>query len=148
MSRPARWMLLAVVAAPAIAYLVYRLARGLGFLDPPLDKQHEHRRAIVVALYAFLLFLPALLYGYEKNWPRAWVVFGVFNALALVFFAVSGIWSARQLWRLRHPDVAGSLFEPSEAGPETALSQLEMRSRDAPLAELKAPPEDSRGAPG
>jgi hypothetical protein len=33
--RPVIWMLVALAAAPAAAYLVFRLAKGLGFLDPP-----------------------------------------------------------------------------------------------------------------
>ncbi|HKA35800.1 MAG TPA: hypothetical protein VKH43_03220 [Thermoanaerobaculia bacterium] len=92
-----------VVAAPAIAFVVYRLARGLGFLDPAMDKQHEHRRTIVVALYALLLFLPVLFYGFEKQWPRAWVLFGIATGLALAVTSAIGIRSAIALWRLRHP---------------------------------------------
>ena len=34
MSRPVLFFVLAIVAAPALAYLVFRLARELGFLDP------------------------------------------------------------------------------------------------------------------
>jgi len=134
---PMRWMLLALILAPVIAYFVYRLAKELGFLDPPANKQHEHRRAIAAALYAFLLFLPTLIYGYEKGWPRAWILFGIFNTLALMFFAVSGVWSARQLWRLRHPNDADLLGEE----PETGLSELEVRPQDAPTTELPVPPE-------
>lgn len=98
-------MLLALVVAPAVAYLVYRLARGLGFLDPPADKQHEHRRAIVIALYALLVFLPVLLHGFEKRWPPAWILFGIASGAALVVFAFVGIRAAIALWKLRHPDV-------------------------------------------
>ena len=58
-------LLAAAVAAPAVAFLVSRLARGLGFLEPPADKQQEYRRTIVVALFALLLFLPVLFYGFE-----------------------------------------------------------------------------------
>ena len=36
MSRPMKWFLVAVLAAPVISYLIYRLAKGLGFLDPAL----------------------------------------------------------------------------------------------------------------
>lgn len=136
---PLRWMLLAVIAAPVIAYFVYRLAKGLGFLDPPVNKQHEYRREIIVALYSFLLFLPVLLYGFENGWPRAWILFGIFNVLALMFFAVSGVWSARRLWRLRHPNEADLLGDAEEA--ETTLSELEVRSRDDPTTELPVPPE-------
>ena len=93
----------ALVAAPVVAFLVYRLARGLGFLDPPADKQHEHRRTIVVALYALLLFLPVLFFGFEKRWPGAWVLFGIATGLALAVTSAVGIRSAFALWRLRHP---------------------------------------------
>ena len=97
-------MLVAFGVAPAIAYLVYRLARGLGFLEPPADKQHEYRRTIVVALYAFVLFLPVLFYGFEKRWPRAWSLFGIATGLVLAVSAVAGVWSAIALWKLRHPE--------------------------------------------
>jgi hypothetical protein len=113
---PALWaMLLALAVAPAIAYLVYRLARGLGFLDPPVDKQHEHRRAIIVALYALLVFLPVLLQGFEKRWPPAWILFGIASGVALVAFAAIGIRAAFALWKLRHPDIS----EPPEPQSET-----------------------------
>jgi len=140
---PLRWMVLAVVVAPGVAYFVYRLARELGFLDPPVDKQHEYRREIIVALYSFLLFLPMLLYGYEKGWPRAWILFGIFNALALVFFAVSGVWSARRLWGLRHPDGGKAFVERRAKERKTALSEAEITGRDSPFVELPASPEDS-----
>ena len=103
MSRPVVTILVGLVAAPAIAFVVYRLARGLGFLEPPADKQHELRREIVVALFAFLIFLPVLFFGYAKAWPRAWILFGIFNGLAMLFFAVFGGRAALLLWRLRHP---------------------------------------------
>ena len=93
----------ALVAAPAIAFLVYRLARGLGFLEPPADKEHEYRRTIVVALYALLLFLPVLFYGFEKRWPGAWILFGIATGLALAVTSTVAIRSAFLLWRLRHP---------------------------------------------
>ncbi len=105
MSPAVATMLLALAVAPAIAYLVYRLARGLGFLDPPVDEQHEHRRAIIVALYALLVFLPVLLQGFEKRWPLAWVLFGIASGAALVVFAAVGIRAAIALWKLRHPDI-------------------------------------------
>lgn len=114
MSRPYLWMAIAIVASPAIAWLVYRLAKGLGFLEPPVDRQHELRRTIGVAVYAFLLFLPVLFYGFERRWPRAWVIFGVLDGLALLLFASAGIWSARALWKLRH---AGPLPPASEGLP-------------------------------
>ena len=71
LTRPYIWIGLAVVAAPAFAWLVYRLAQGLGFLEPPTDRQHELRRTIVLAIYSFLLFLPVLIYGFEERWPGA-----------------------------------------------------------------------------
>src|SRR5512141_254508 len=103
MNRALLTMLLAFCAAPAVAFLVYRLARGLGFLDPPADKQHEYRRTIVVALYALLLFLPVLFFGFARGWPRAWILFGIVSGLVLAVCAVVGILSAVALWRLRHP---------------------------------------------
>jgi hypothetical protein len=106
-------MLLALFAAPAVAWLVYRLAKALGFLDPPVDQQHEQRRTIIVALYAFLLFLPVLIFGFGRGWPRAWILFGIFNALVLVFFAWAGIRAAVRLWKLRFPPPA----LPEPAGP-------------------------------
>lgn len=116
MRRPVVWMLLALFAAPAVAWLVYRLAKALGFLDPPVDQQHEHRRTIIVALYAFLLFLPVLIFGFGRGWPRAWILFGIFNALVLVFFAWAGIRAAVRLWKLRFPPPA--LPEPAEPHPD------------------------------
>ena len=58
MARPFLWLAVAFVAAPGFAWIVYRLAKGLGFLEPPSDRQHELRRTIIVAIYALLLFLP------------------------------------------------------------------------------------------
>ncbi len=98
-----RLFMFALIATPAITYLVYRLARGLGYLDPPASKEHEHRRTVTVALWAFLAFLPTFFYGYEKNWPRVWAIFGVVNGVALLFFAAMGAAAAVRLWRLRHP---------------------------------------------
>lgn len=112
MTRSGLTMLVALVVAPAVAYLVYLGARGLGFLDPPMDRQHELRREIVVSIYAFLIFLPALIYGWEKGWPRAWIVFGIFNALVLLFFGAFGVRAAVHLWRLRHPEPV----EPETSG--------------------------------
>jgi hypothetical protein len=110
MTRSLLWVLVAVAASPAIAYLTYWLAKELGFLDPPRDAQHGYRRAIVLSLYCFLLFLPVFLYGFEKGWPRAWVVFGIINSLALVVFGTVGVWSVARLWKIRHP-------EPPEPSP-------------------------------
>jgi uncharacterized membrane protein YedE/YeeE len=142
MTRPFLWLAVALAAAPAFAWIVYRLARGLGFLEPPADRQHELRRSIVVAIYAFLLFLPVLFYGFEKRWPRAWVIFGVVDGLALLFFAASGAWAARALWKLRHGEPV--LPEPPAADPEApddALANAAMRGSAAPeAAALPAPP--------
>ena len=118
MSRSFLMMLAALCVAPAVAFLVYRIARGLGFLDPPVNQQHALRREIVVALYAFLIFLPVLFYGYEQAWPRAWVIFGVFNGLAMLFFAVFGGRAALRLWRLRHPRPAA--HAETSSGEETS----------------------------
>ncbi len=113
MTRSFIWMGLVLLASPGFAWLVYRLARELGFLDPPRDREHELRRTIVIALYALLLFLPVLFYGFEKRWPPAWIIFGSIVALALVIFAAAGIWSARQIWKIRHPEP--SLLAPASS---------------------------------
>ncbi len=107
MSRPAFLLLTAVLASPVLTYLVYRAAKGLGFLDPPADRQHELRREILAALYALLIFLPVFLFGWERRWPRVWIIFGVLSGLALVFFAASGFVSARSLWKIRHKEGLG-----------------------------------------
>lgn len=120
MTRAMRLLVLAVVAAPVMTYVVYRLARGLGFLDPPWNKEHEYRRTIIAAIYAFLLFLPILLFGYANAWPRVWWIFGVVNGLALVGFAAMGCFAAVRLWRLRHPPgeyAAADRAPASAAGP-------------------------------
>ena len=117
MSRAGITMLVALAAAPALAYGAYRLARGLGFLQPPVDREHELRREIVVALYALLIFLPVLFYGYEKAWPRAWIIFGIFNGLALVVFAVLGGRAAARLWKIRHPKPVEPTEPAVEANP-------------------------------
>jgi hypothetical protein len=106
------FFVLALLLAPALAWGVYRLAKELGFLDPPWNAEHEERRTIIASLYALLLFLCVFLYGFASSWPRVWIVFGAANALALVFFAAIGIRSVRRLWRLRHPQ--------HEAAPATA----------------------------
>src|ERR1700693_3635334 len=116
MSRSLLTVLLAVCAAPAAAFLIYRLARGFGFLEPPADKQQEYRRTIVVALYSLLLFLLALFFGFEKGWPRAWILFGIATGLVLAVCAAVGVWSAIALWRLRHPNVPEASL-PSADGP-------------------------------
>ncbi|HEY3204543.1 MAG TPA: hypothetical protein VGL03_12895 [Thermoanaerobaculia bacterium] len=104
MNRPWRYFILALVASPFLSYGIYRLAKGLGFLDPPWNKEHEHRRTIVVALFAFVLFFSIFLFGYSNAWPRVWAVFGVINGIALLIFAAVGLIAARRLWRLRHPE--------------------------------------------
>jgi hypothetical protein len=112
MSGPRLLLLAAIVASPVIAYLIYRAAKVLGFLDPPVDRQHELRRQILAALYAFLIFLPVFLFGWERRWPRIWIAFGVVSGLALVFFAASGLVCARSLWKLRRGAEPGAR-EPS-----------------------------------
>ena len=107
MSRPGFFLLAVVFASPALAYLIYRVAKELGFLDPPVDRQHELRRQILAAVYASLIFLPVFLFGWERRWPRIWIAFGILSGLALAFFAVSGVQSARVLWRLRHEEGRG-----------------------------------------
>jgi carbon starvation protein CstA len=103
MTRAMRLLILAMLATPALTYAVYRLAKGLGFLDPPLNKEHEYRRAILAAVFAILLFLPILLFGFANAWPRVWALFGVVNALALLAFLGMGGAAALRLWRLRPP---------------------------------------------
>lgn len=108
-----RLFVLALLAAPALTYVVYRLAKGLGFLDPPLNAEHEYRRTILTALFAFVLFLPILLFGFANDWPRIWWIFGVVNGVALLAFAAIGGAAARRLWKLRHPQA------PSDGAPES-----------------------------
>jgi len=129
MRNPFLWFVFAILISPAIAYFVYRLARELGFLDPPVDRQHELKRTIVVSLFAFLLLVPVGIYGTEKGWPRVWVFFGVVVGLALAFFAAGGIWATRQLWKLRHPELI--LEAPSHP-----------QEPDAGAAENGGPPAD------
>ncbi|HEY6147926.1 MAG TPA: hypothetical protein VIZ69_09515 [Thermoanaerobaculia bacterium] len=144
MTRPFLWLAVALAAAPAFAWIVYRLAKGLGFLEPPADRQHELRRTIVVAVYAFLLFLPVLFYGFEKRWPRAWIIFGIVDGLALVFFAASGWWAARALWKLRHPEPELPEPAPDDAEPHPdALANAAMRGGAA--AEAPALPDPPIG---
>ncbi|HTY43566.1 MAG TPA: hypothetical protein VMH79_16995 [Thermoanaerobaculia bacterium] len=123
-----RYFVVALVAAPAAAWGVYRLARGLGFLDPPWNPEHEERRTIIAALYAFLLFLCVFLFGFANAWPRMWVYFGIVNALALVFFLGIGLRAVRRLWKLRHPSPA----RPAGPGTGTA-AEPEPRDGGAPL---------------
>ena len=122
-----RLFLLALLATPAVTYFVYRLAKGLGFLDPPVSKEHEYRRTVSTALYAFLLFLPVFFYGYEKGWPRIWRIFAVVNGVVLLFFAVIGTVTAVRLWRLRHPEDLPAPSGTAPAGTESALSDIKIR---------------------
>jgi hypothetical protein len=120
MSRSILLLLLALLSAPALAYLVFRLARELGFLDPSRDLEHEYRRTIAVALYALLLFLSIFLFGWGRGWPRAWIIFGVVNGLALVVFAAVGTVAGVRLWKIRHPappEPASSAEASDEGGP-------------------------------
>jgi hypothetical protein len=149
MTRSALWLLVAVAASPAIAYLTYRLARELGFLEPPLDQQHEYRRSIILSIYCFLLFLPVLLFGFDRGWPRAWVLFGIVNGLALVTFGFFGVWSAVRLWRLRHPELQEPQFADSPPAenvvelpaPLVSESILETPAPSAPAHAEPAPPD-------
>src|SRR5215831_20756390 len=106
MTRELVWLLVAIALSPLVAWGIYRLSKGLGFLDPPVDRQHELRRTIIVSLYCFLLLLPTLLFGFSSGWPRIWILFGVVNLLALGFFGVAGVLSVLRLWKLRHPEQA------------------------------------------
>ena len=126
MSRAMRWFVLALLATPVAAVLIHRLAKGLGFLDPPADRQHELRRTILVALFAFVLFFSVFLFGYANAWPRVWAVFGIINAVALVVFATLGILAARQLWRLRHP-------QPEERPAAGEAREGEAHAAEKPL---------------
>ncbi len=117
MTRPMRYLVLALVAAPLVTYWVYRLAKGLGFLDAPWNREHEHRRTIVAALFAFVLFLSIFLFGHANAWPRVWAVFGVVNGLALAFFGATGVVAARRLWKLRHPAVEPPVAAPDAENP-------------------------------
>jgi hypothetical protein len=132
---PFLWLLVAVLASPAVAYFIYRLANELGFLDPPVDRQHELKRTIVVSLYAFLLFLPVGIYGTEKKWPRVWVLFGVMVGVAMVIFAYGGIRATLQLWKLRHPEPVAPAPTDS-ALPEVAESPAMASPEESRFDEL------------
>jgi Flp pilus assembly protein TadB len=125
MTRAMRSLVLAFVVAPFLVFGVYRLARGLGFLDAPWNPEHGERRTIVAAIYALLLFLCIFLFGYANAWPRVWAIFGIVNAAALVFFLVLGVGAARRLWKMRHPapDVAAApgAETPDKAGENPLL---------------------------
>jgi len=122
MTRPWKFFVLALVVTPVLAWGVYRLARELGFLDPPWNPEHEERRTIIAALYALMLSLCVFLFGYANAWPRVWAAFGVVNAVSLVFFAAVGLRAILRLWKLRHPSPAAvpeppAPEEPADAGP-------------------------------
>jgi hypothetical protein len=122
MTRPWKFFVLALVLAPVLAWGVYRLAKELGFLDPPWNPEHEERRTIIAALYALMLSLCVFLFGYANAWPRVWAAFGVVNAVSLVFFAAVGVRAILRLWKLRHPaptPLSGGPApeEPADAGP-------------------------------
>jgi hypothetical protein len=131
MSRAMRYFVLALAASPFAAYFVYRLAKGLGFLDPPWSKEHEYRRTIGAAMYAFVLSLSIFLFGYANAWPRMWAIFGVVNGLALVLFAALGISAGWKLWKLRHPPAAPAA--PIEA-PRTIGAEDGQEVARKPLA--------------
>jgi hypothetical protein len=124
MTRQLFWVLVAIAISPLVAWGIYRLSKELGFLDPPVDKQHELRRAIIVSLYCFLLLLPALLFGFERGWPRIWILFAVVNLLALGFFGVAGVLSVIRLWKIRHPEP--ELPEILPITPEPDIGPLDL----------------------
>ena len=111
MTRPMRYFVLALAVTPFLAWGVHRIAKELGFLDPPWNAEHEQRRTIIVALYAFLLLVSVFLFGFANDWPRVWAIFGIVNGIALIVFAGFGLAAVRKLWRLRHPE------PPSATGP-------------------------------
>jgi len=113
-----RYLVLALLAAPVLTYGIYRLAKGLGFLDPPWNREHEERRTIVAALFAFVLFFSIFLFGYANSWPRVWAVFGIINGLALAVFAGAGAAAAWRLWKLRHHPAPTALAAPPAGAVE------------------------------
>lgn len=123
MTRPWRWLVLTLVATPALAYFIHRLAKGLGFLDPPWNQEHELRRPILAALFAFVLFLSIFLFGYANAWPRVWAIFGMVNGIALLVFAALGTTAAWRLWRLRHPQPDPPRTESSASPEEDAAGK-------------------------
>jgi O-antigen ligase len=124
MSRAGILLLAAILAAPVAAYLAYYLAKGLGFLDPPVSREQELKRSILAALYALLVLLPVFLFGWERRWPRVWIAFGVVCGAALVFFAVSGVSASRQLWRLRHQEPGSAERDPGSGAEGIELDPL------------------------
>jgi hypothetical protein len=126
MSRAGFLLLAAILAAPVLAYLVYFLARGLGFLEPPRSREQELKRAVLAAVYALLVFFPVFVFGAERRWPPAWLAFGVVCGAALVYFSVSGVTSAAALWKLRHSDPGFPA-----AGSDAEIPIPEFRGRDS-----------------
>lgn len=127
MTRPVLALVLALIAAPAAAWLIYRLARELGFLDAPASAEHELRRTILAAIYALLLLLPVFLFGYGRGWPRFWLLFGIASGAALAFFGFAAVVAARRLWKLRHPALA---LPEGPAGSGSGASRLPEPSSD------------------
>ena len=117
MTRPMRYLVAAVAAAPFVAWGVYRLAKELGFLDPPWNREHEQRRTILAALFALLLFGAVFLFGHANAWPRAWAIFGLIDGLALLFFAGAGLVAGWRLWKIRHPKPPVAVADPSDEPP-------------------------------
>ena len=134
MSRPMTLLVLTLVATPFAAYGVFRIAKGLGFLDPPWNAEHEQRRTIVVALFAFVLFFAIFLFGHANGWPRVWAVFGVVNAAALLFFAATGYAAARKLWKLRHPAPGAEAPPGREPGADAGAGAGSSSPAEKPLA--------------
>jgi len=124
MTRAMRLFVLALLVAPVFTFFVYRVARGLGFLDPPRDRQQEYRRTILTALFAFVLFLPILLFGFANDWPRIRRIFGILNAVALAVFALIGGVAALRLWRLRHPPLDADAAVVAQETDEAAGKPL------------------------
>lgn len=134
MTRPMTLLILALVATPFATWGVYRLAKGLGFLDPPWNAEHEHRRTIVVALFAFVLFFSVFLFGHANAWPRVWAIFGIVNAVALFFFGATGVVAARRLWKLRHPTPEAETSPPAVEAADAASASASASPAEKPLA--------------
>jgi Mn2+/Fe2+ NRAMP family transporter len=125
MTRPMILLAVAILASPLAAWGIHRLAKGLGFLDPPWNAEHEQRRTITMALFALVLFLSVFLFGHANAWPRVWAIFGIVNGLALIFFATIGAIAARRLWRLRHATPAAETTAPAAPLPSDDASPAE-----------------------
>jgi hypothetical protein len=116
MTRPVWMFAAAMVLAVPISIGIQRVAKGLGFFDPPWNPEHRERRTIVASLYALLLTLPLLFLGALLGWPRMWKYLGIINALAAVVFLIAGALAARRLWRMRHTRGEGAAV-PEPAPP-------------------------------